>query len=141
MKVVVSACLLSEPCRYDGKSKDNLLPSLKGYEVIAFCPEKFMGVPRPKIALHVKEERLHVIREDGLDVTDALVKSVDDFVATLSDIDCVILKSKSPSCGYKTTPIYGSDTLGNGVLAQAMLKRFPEAKFYDENSFKEHFGG
>jgi len=57
-------------CRYDGTTKMDILEDLKEYEVVSFCPEKFMGTPRKKISLKMIEEKITVIREDGADTTD-----------------------------------------------------------------------
>ena len=51
-KAIVSACLLGEYCRYDGKTKkDNtVVQALKDYEIIPFCPEApLFGTPRERI--------------------------------------------------------------------------------------------
>ena len=40
-KVIISACLLGEYCRYDGKTKkvNEIIEAYKDYEIIPFCPE------------------------------------------------------------------------------------------------------
>lgn len=40
-KVIISACLLGEYCRYDGKTKSeqNVIDKFKDCEIIPFCPE------------------------------------------------------------------------------------------------------
>ena len=53
--VLVSACLLGEACRYDGKSKgsDPVMRALEGKEVVPVCPETGagLGIPRPAVEL------------------------------------------------------------------------------------------
>ena len=53
--VLVSACLLGEACRYDGKSKGSspVMRALEGKEVVPVCPEtgSGLGVPRPAVEL------------------------------------------------------------------------------------------
>ena len=41
MKLLVSACLLGVPCRYDGKAKthEGVCSLLEKHTVIPFCPE------------------------------------------------------------------------------------------------------
>lgn len=55
MRIVVSACLLGENCKYNGKNNRNeaLLQRLQGHEVIPVCPEVLggLGVPRPCVEL------------------------------------------------------------------------------------------
>jgi uncharacterized protein YbbK (DUF523 family) len=48
-KILISACLLGTPCRYDGKSSP--CPAIeelrKKYDLITFCPEVEGGLPTP----------------------------------------------------------------------------------------------
>ncbi len=135
---MVSSCLLNEICRYDGTTKMDIYDDLDGYEIIPFCPEKFMGVPRPKISLEVKADKIYVIREDGLDATEALEEEIDSFLATCPPLDKIILKSKSPSCGYGTTPVkYEDETkTENGLFVHKLLEIYDESIFFDENNYK-----
>ena len=60
-KLLISACLLGIPCRYDGCAKqatfgkDNLtmeqfLPLLEEkYTLVPYCPEIYGGLPTPRI--------------------------------------------------------------------------------------------
>ena len=50
-KLLVSACLLGTPCRYDGKSKaDARVQALVGkYEIVPVCPEQLGGLPTPRV--------------------------------------------------------------------------------------------
>lgn len=70
-RVLVSACLLGVPCRYDGASKpDDRVAALKeNYELIPFCPEVEGGLPTPRIPCERQGGR--VIRRDGADETEA----------------------------------------------------------------------
>ncbi|RKX18975.1 MAG: hypothetical protein DRP26_04255, partial [Candidatus Zixiibacteriota bacterium] len=40
-KIIVSACLVGEKCRFDGRAKkiSNLVDFVKGCQVLAICPE------------------------------------------------------------------------------------------------------
>ena len=46
-KLLVSACLLGTPCRYDGKSKKNeaVCALAERFELIPVCPEVLGGLP------------------------------------------------------------------------------------------------
>ena len=50
--LLISACLLGEACRYDGKSKPlpaNVLTALRReYRLIPICPERDGGLPTPR---------------------------------------------------------------------------------------------
>lgn len=49
-KILVSACLLGEKCRYDGKEcKNPLIEQLNRYfDLVPFCPEVEGGSPHPE---------------------------------------------------------------------------------------------
>ena len=52
MKLLVSACLLGVPCRYDGKAKthEGVCSLLEKHTMIPFCPEIYGGLPTPRPA-------------------------------------------------------------------------------------------
>ncbi len=140
-KVIISACLLGENCRYDGKTKINqtILDAYKAWEIIPFCPEApLFGTPR---------ERINVIREDksdkiitdknSTDVTKLLEKEILSFTDQYPHVDEIVLKSKSPSCGVGTTPILdkGKNIIdyGDGIAAAIMKKKYFTIDIKDEN--------
>lgn len=51
MKIMVSACLLGENCKYNGGNNRNekVLEFIKGHEVIPVCPEVMGGLPTPRV--------------------------------------------------------------------------------------------
>ena len=143
-KVLVSACLLGERCRYDGQTKfdPSIMERFKDKEIIPFCPEApLFGTPRPRINLVDEHGKIAVIREsDGEDVTDVLQKQTKTLVDSLVGIEWIVLKSKSPSCGLDTTPIKDMQTgvsyLGDGLSAKYLKSHFPQALFFDEEGIK-----
>ena len=143
-KVIVSACLLGEACRYDGCSKadQGVIAFLEDKEVIPFCPEApVLGTPRGRISVVATEDRgLRVKKDaDGTDVTDLLIEQTEQIMKVCPNPDKIILKSKSPSCGIGTTPILdeaGNELgKGNGVAADILLHAFPGIKIVDEHAF------
>ncbi len=142
-KVIVSACLLGEACRYDGCSKasQKVIGALEGAEVIAFCPEApVLGTPRGRISVVAMDAGLRVLRDDDkTDVTDLLVEQTEALIAAHPDADRIILKSKSPSCGLGTTPILDGEGneigKGNGVAADLLIRAFPGVEITDEMNF------
>ena len=135
--ILVSACLLGVPCRYDGKSKPNknviLLKSR--YNLIPVCPEVFGGFLIPHLPSEIRNGR--VINKNGKDVTDLFLngakKALD--TAVKNKCDTAILKSKSPSCG--TNEIYdgtfsGRLVKGLGITAELLMKN--NIKVTDENN-------
>ena len=52
MKILISACLLGLPCRYDGTSKPQLWVEelARRHELIPMCPEQMGGLPTPGLS-------------------------------------------------------------------------------------------
>lgn len=124
-KLLVSACLLGTPCRYDGKSKaDARVCALgKRYELIPVCPERDGGLPTPRTPSERQGER--VVTEDGRDVTAEYTRGAELALARCIECGCraAVLKERSPSCGCGA--IYDgtfSRTLipGDGVTAEKL---------------------
>jgi uncharacterized protein YbbK (DUF523 family) len=140
-KVIISACLLGEYCRYDGKTKaDNkIIEHFKNWKIIPFCPEApLFGTPRERInVLRLDGEKRIVTDETAVDVTQRLKDEIDTFIEKNLDADMVVLKSKSPSCGLGTTPILDKNKniveFENGIAADIFLKNFPKNNIFDEN--------
>lgn len=103
MKILVSACLLGTPCRYDGKSKPNqeVILLKDKYELIPVCPECLGGLETPRLPAEIKGDK--VIRIDGYDVTSNYTKGAEKTleISKANGIEIAILKSKSPSCSSK----------------------------------------
>lgn len=100
-KVLISACLTGENCRYDGKNTLNkkLLGLTKYYDLIPICPEVSGGMKTPRYPSEIKNG--HVVNSKGKDVTGYY----DDGaywagrIVLQFGIKLAILKEKSPSCG------------------------------------------
>ena len=141
-KAIVSACLLGELVRYDGKTKINeeLVEALKEYEIIPFCPEDpVMGTPRERISVvEIDGVNKVIVDNSKVEVTTALKLQTEMMMANHADADIIVLKSKSPSCGLGTTPILNKNgeeiKRGNGLAAQLFSEKFA-GKVFDENSF------
>ncbi len=140
-KVIISACLLGENCRYDGKTKinQNILDAYKAWEIIPFCPEApLFGTPREKINV-IREDKSDKIITDknNRDVTKLLEKEILSFINKRPYVDEIVLKSKSPSCGVGTTPILdkGKNIIdhGDGIAAAIMKKKYLTIDIKDEN--------
>lgn len=128
MKIVVSACLLGENCKYNGGNNFSsaVAEFIRGREVIPVCPERLagLGVPREPIEIINGEVR----RQDGTSVDAVLRKTVQQILDQLDgqDIECVILKSRSPTCGVKQVydgTFSGVLVDGMGVLAAALREK------------------
>ncbi len=143
-KVAVSACLLGERCRYDGETKcvPGVAAAFAGAQIIPFCPEApVLGTPRERISVIKTAERLRVITdESGRDVTALLETQTRKLIAAHPDLEAIVLKSKSPSCGLGSTPILGPGRellgFGDGIAAQMLRDAFPEIAISDETPFE-----
>lgn len=128
MKIVVSACLLSENCKYNGGNNysDVVAEFVKGREVIPVCPERLAGLGVPREPIEIVNGVVR--RKDGTSVDDALRRAVQQILAQLEgeNIECVILKSRSPTCGVKQVydgTFSGVLVDGMGVLAAALQEK------------------
>ena len=127
MTILVSACLLGCPCRYDGKSKpnDGVLALMEHHTLIPVCPEQMGGLATPRPPAERKGDG--VFTENDTDATAQYRRGAEEALrlARLYGCTCAILKERSPSCG--SGEIYDgrfSRTLieGDGVTA-ALLKQ------------------
>lgn len=142
-KVIVSACLVGENCKYNGKNNKNekIINFLKGKEVILVCPEVMGGLstPRLKSEILIGERDLKVVNEENEDVTDYFVKGAIKALqkAVSNDVKLAILKEKSPSCGFRK--IYngnfdGTKVDGSGVFARLLMEN--NIKILTEEDFE-----
>ena len=127
MKILVSACLLGVPCRYDAKSKpdERVIALSKKHELIPVCAEVLGGLETPRIPAEIVGDK--VLRRDGVDVTRGYHRGAQCVldIAIQNSCKIAILKSKSPSCGKGK--IYDgtyTKTLkdGNGICADLLVK-------------------
>ena len=124
-KIIVSACLLGENCKYNGGNNydPSVVAFLEGREVIPVCPEVLAGLGIPRITIEIKDGL--VTRRDGVVVDAAIRTAAAQILEQIKeeDIACAILKARSPTCGvhqiYDGT-FSGTLTDGAGVLAQAL---------------------
>ena len=96
-KAIVSACLLGEYCRYDGKTKkvNEVIKDLKDYEIIPFCPEApIFGTPRERInVVNIDGENRIITEDTSIDVTEALSVEINSFINKNPDVNKIVLKS------------------------------------------------
>ena len=127
MKIMVSACLLGEKCKYNGGNNRNpgLLHLLSGHKVIPVCPEVLGGLPTPRVPAEIVNGT--VINREGVSVDDAFRRGAKKALemARQEKPDLIILQSRSPSCGVKE--IYdgtfsGKLVPGHGIFAEMALQ-------------------
>ena len=126
--LLVSACLLGEPCRYDGKSVSCQVALALGeaYDLVPVCPEQLGGLPTPRTPSEVQADG-RVVDRAGVDRTEAFHRGARAALAIARERGCkrAILKENSPSCGSQR--IYdgsfsGRLVPGEGVTA-ALLRQ------------------
>jgi len=135
-KVLVSACLLGRPCRFDGKDKlvRELPDALRAerVEAVPFCPEEAggLGTPRPPARIvggdgdAVADGKARVVDDRGEDVTEAFLDGARQAVAVALEQGCAVayLKERSPSCGC--AHVHGENGIGHGCgVTTALLRR------------------
>ena len=128
MKIMVSACLLGERCKYNGGSNENpeLIRMLSGHTVIPVCPEVLGGLPVPRIPAEIVNGV--VMNREGVSVDTEFRKGAERAleIAEEEQPDLIILQPRSPSCGVKE--IYdgsfsGKRIPGRGVFAEMAVRR------------------
>ena len=95
--LLVSACLLGERCRYDGRASESPAVQALGkrFELVPVCPEVLGGLTTPR--LPAERRGLRVVRSDGADVSSAFRLGAERTLAIALDRNVVaaILKSRS----------------------------------------------
>ncbi len=121
--LVVSGCLLGEKVRYNGTHKhEPLIVELfkEQFNIVSICPEVEMGlgVPRPPMHLEKSENNsLLKVTHSTEDLTEVALSTSKRILDSLV-FHGAILKSKSPSCGYKSVTLMGSHSMASGLFAQ-----------------------
>ena len=99
--ILVSACLLGVPCRYDGTGTADarILSLAQKYHLIPVCPEQLGGLPTPRPPAERHDTR--VLTRDERDCTAAFARGAEETLRLAKLFSCriAILKANSPSCG------------------------------------------
>lgn len=127
MKIMVSACLAGENCKYNGGNNRNgkILQLMAENEVITVCPEQLGGLPTPRVPSEIKDGV--VTAGDGRIVDKEFrtgaAKCLE--IAMREKPDLIVLQSRSPSCGVKQRydgTFTGTLVDGYGVTAQFLME-------------------
>ncbi len=125
MRIMVSACLLGQKCKYNGgdNHSEAVAAFVRGREVIPVCPELAGGLSVPRSPCEIVNGV--VMNRDGENVDEAFRSGAALCVelAKEKQIDLAVLQSRSPSCGVRQ--IYdgsfsGKTIEGSGVFASLL---------------------
>ncbi len=127
MKIMVSACLAGENCKYNGGNNQNaaVLKLMEENEVITICPEVMGGLPTPRTPSEIVNGV--VTARDGT-ITDSeyrrgAAKCLE--IAIREQPELIVLQSRSPSCGVKQRydgTFTGRLIEGAGVTAELLME-------------------
>ncbi len=139
-KILISACLLGQPVRYDGAGKAFEHPAISRWRsegrLVTICPEMAAGMPVPRApaeiengacGLDVLEGRARVVENTGADVTQAFIDGARRALAFAQEHLCsyALLIDKSPSCGSLSIhdgTFSGITHAGHGVTAALLAE-------------------
>lgn len=149
-KILVSACLLGVPVRYDSTASTLTHPLLKRWKeerrLISVCPEMLAGLtsPRPPAEIVGKDGgegvlsgTAHVVENTGKDVTNLYLAGAEAVLALAKANNCTValLKDFCPSCASRTIfdgSFGGQKNAGVGVTAALLKKNGIEVFSEDE---------
>ncbi len=125
-KILVSACLYGNKCRYKGDDcfNEKLAELGKNAVLIPVCPEQLGGLSTPRNPAERVGDK--IISSAGVDVTEEYTRGADFAVeiAKANAVDYCVLKANSPSCGkgviYDGT-FTGGKVKGNGLTTEKLL--------------------
>lgn len=126
--VLVSACLLGVPCRYNGRSATHpaALRLLEAGRAVPVCPELLGGLPTPRAPVELNKGR--AVDSNGRDVTAEFRSGALAALAQGLERGCAsaLLKSRSPSCGCGQVydgQFRGVLVPGDGLFAALLKER------------------
>ncbi len=121
MKILLSACLTGDNCKYNGGNNLNpaLVEFLTAHEVVKVCPEVLGGLPVPRPSSEIREGQ--VVNTEGRNVTKEFeAGALRAFEIVEKEMpDLIILQSRSPSCGIKQ--IYDGSFSGRKIEGQGLF--------------------
>ena len=127
MKIMVSACLSGQNCKYNGGNNLNekVMKLMAGNEVFSVCPEVMGGLSVPRSPSEIRDGI--VMTKDGRDVDAAFCAGAQECLklAVREQPDLIVLQSRSPSCGVNQRydgSFTGKLIKGSGVTAELLIR-------------------
>lgn len=139
-KILISACFLGNPVRYDGTALDvaskaglaaqSIIDTWKKQgRLVSICPEVAGGLPTPRPAAEIHQigQANRIITGSGLDVTNEFIRGAELALnlCQQQNIKIAVLTESSPSCG--SSSIYNGEfenvkIPGEGVTTALLRK-------------------
>lgn len=150
MNILVSACLLGEPVRYDGQSRaePGIRDLKRRHQIFSFCPEVAGGLPVPRPPAELSGDAVTILSNGsggvftgtGGDVTEAFCRGAQRTLEFCREhgIEAAVLKERSPSCGVHQ--IYDGSHRGRIIAGQgltAALLRQHGIRVYSEEDYAQ----
>ncbi|MDY0882497.1 DUF523 domain-containing protein [Dongia soli] len=158
-KVLISACLMGEAVRYDGRAAGDGGALLTDWQregrLVVICPELSGGLPVPRPPAEIRGGNgsdvlagsARIVTPDGDDVTENFLQGASATLALAQNhgVTVAILKQRSPSCGSRE--IYDGRFVGNRIAGEgvtaALLRRhgitvFDETQLAEAESWLRH---
>ena len=125
MRILVSACLLGENCKYNGGNNYSsaIAEFVTDKEVLSICPEMMAGMGCPRTPIEIVDGVLMDRNGNNVDASMREVVAQAMEMIQSEDIQCAVLQSRSPTCGVNQVydgSFSGKLIKGSGVLAQAL---------------------
>lgn len=114
IRILISACLLGKPVRYDGAARPLKHPAIERWlaegMLVPVCPEMIGGLPVPRRPAEIScrasgkdvlADKARVQENEGRDVTEAFISGAQGALALAREQGCgfALLIDRSPSCG------------------------------------------
>ena len=161
-KILISACLLGEPVRYNGHDKRSddeiLLRWIREGRVISVCPELLGGLGVPRLPAEIERGAgghkvlagdARVIASNGKDVSGEFIAGAERALQAGAPgrVRVAVLKEGSPSCGtsyvydgtFTSTRVTGSKGVTAALLEQNGIRVFSELELADADAFLRTF--
>jgi len=150
-KIGISQCLLGDAVRYDGALLASTAASRYAihkleqlFELVPVCPEveAGLGTPRPPVRLtgSIENPRLTGRDDPTIDATKIMYDYCRHKPAELNTLAGFIFKSRSPSCGLNSTPVFIDGKCvtetSRGVFARSLCKTYPELTVIEDSALE-----
>ncbi|GAB4181002.1 MAG: DUF523 domain-containing protein [Calditrichia bacterium] len=130
--ILISACLIGQKTRYDGKIigiDRNIIDEFENLmDLIPVCPEVEGGLPVPRCPAELSCEisqilttKQGIVNRDGVDVTGLFLNGIAVITdrVNLESVYLAILKENSPSCGVRY--IYDGSFTGRKIKGHGIF--------------------